>query len=256
MPAPSSGAAWIVGLSSGMAALAATSPRARLPPGGAGDGDAPAPVVSRDLAGALHAAAAQLRAGADPPAAWEQVLGARPDGRAALERLLLERCGGARRARRWRVAASTARAAGGPTAGVGRAHTAAVVRTPTAAVVRADTATAARVRAAVAAVEVAAELGAPLAPVLERIAGSVALDEEAAADLHAALAGPQATARLLAWLPALGLVLGVALGVDPVRVLLGGGLGTWAGAAGLALTVAGRRWTRRLVRAAAAGAGR
>jgi tight adherence protein B len=238
---PDTGAGWVVGLGCGLAALAVTGPRGRVPRGerGGGDRGAPGHVAGRDLAGVLHATAAQVRAGADPPAAWEQVLGARPDGLPALEQLLLERCGGG--------PADRSRAAG---FGVGAA------RAPAARAARTRTATATRVRAAVAAVEVAGEIGAPLAPVLERIAGAVALDEEAAADLDAALAGPRATARLLAWLPALGLVLGVPLGADPVRVLVGGGPGTWAGAAGLALTVAGRRWTRRLVRAAAAGAGR
>jgi tight adherence protein B len=237
------GTAWVPGLAVGAAVVFAAGRSGRrwrgAPLAVAGHGYAGSD--RRDLAATLHAVAAQLRAGAAPPVAWSHVLGARPGAVADLEPLLLERCGGARPARRG--GSGGARAAPGP--GGNRAGSRG--RGPGAP-------ERARVRAAVAAVAVADELGAPLAPVLERIAGAVALDEEAAADLDAALAGPHATARLLAWLPALGVVLGTALGSDPVAVLLGGGIGTWAGWGGVAFTVAGRAWTRRLVRAAAAGA--
>lgn len=43
---------------------------------------------------------------------------------------------------------------------------------------------------------------------------------------EASLAGPRATARVLLWLPAVGALLGVVLGVDPVATALGGGVGT------------------------------
>jgi tight adherence protein B len=52
----------------------------------------------------------------------------------------------------------------------------------------------------------------------------------------------------------MGLGLGIALGVDPLAILLGTPLGLAALAAGVALTVAGRLWSARLV-TAAAGAG-
>lgn len=217
----------LAGVAAGAAVLVCAGARGRRFARAAPAGAPPAPRARLDLAGALHATAAQLRAGSEPAAAWEHVLGARPTSAAALERLLGERCGGVGRRRGTRAGSRSRSGSGG-----------------------AAVATRARVRAAVAAVAVAGELGAPLAPVLERIAGAVALDEEAAADLDAALAGPRATARLLGWLPALGLVVGLALGADPVGVLLSGGLGSWVGGVGVALTVVGRVWTGRLVRAA------
>jgi tight adherence protein B len=80
------------------------------------------------------------------------------------------------------------------------------------------------------------------------------VEDDAEAARQTALAGPRATVSLLAWLPLMGLGLGVALGVDPVAILVGTPLGLAALAAGLVLTVAGRMWSARLVWAAA-GAG-
>lgn len=104
--------------------------------------------------------------------------------------------------------------------------------------------------AVVAAARVADELGAPLAAVLDQVAAAIAAQAEAAADVEAALAGPRSSARILAWLPVLGLLLGTALGADPVGVLLGGGLGTAAGVLGAALMVVGRWWSATLLRGA------
>lgn len=105
-------------------------------------------------------------------------------------------------------------------------------------------------RAVVAASRCALELGAAQAQVLERVAASLVAEEEAEAGRRAALAGPSATARLLLWLPVLGLGLGVALGARPWDVLLDGGAGTTAGAVGLILGLVGRQWSRRLLRVA------
>lgn len=111
------------------------------------------------------------------------------------------------------------------------------------------------VAGAVAAVRLAERLGAPLADVLESCAQGVAEAEEAAVNRRTALAAPRATARLLGWLPLTGVLLGVVLGVDPVGVLLDGSWGTVSLVLGLALMVAGHRWTGVLV-AAAERAGR
>ena len=64
--------------------------------------------------------------------------------------------------------------------------------------------------------------------------------------------GPKATVRLLSWLPVFGLLLGMALGVDPVGILLGNVMGTATFVSGLVLTTAGRLWSARLVAAAGA----
>jgi tight adherence protein B len=104
--------------------------------------------------------------------------------------------------------------------------------------------------AVIAAARVADELGAPLATVLDQVAAAIAAQAEAAADVEAALAGPRSSARVLAWLPVLGVLLGTMLGADPVGALLGGGLGTAAGCLGVVLMLAGRWWTSALLRRA------
>lgn len=110
------------------------------------------------------------------------------------------------------------------------------------------------VSAVVAAARVADELGAPLAAVLDQVAAALAARAEVAADVEAALAGPRSSARVLAWLPLFGVVLGTALGADPVGALLGGGIGTASGALGVALLLVGRWWTGALLhRAGRAG---
>jgi tight adherence protein B len=94
------------------------------------------------------------------------------------------------------------------------------------------------------------ELGAPLAEVLQRCAEGLTEAGHARAARAVALAGPRATARLLGWLPLLGLLLGAGIGADPVGVLLGGGPGTACLVVGVGLMVLGRRWVGALERAA------
>ena len=67
-------------------------------------------------------------------------------------------------------------------------------------------------------------------------------------ELAAQLAGPRATARLLAGLPVVGVVLGAGLGADPVGFLLGTPAGAACLAVGGALVGLGLLWTRALVR--------
>ena len=102
--------------------------------------------------------------------------------------------------------------------------------------------------------DIAEASGCPLADVLARFAAQLEVEDDADAARQTALAGPKATVSLLTWLPVMGLGLGMALGVDPLAILFGTPLGMAALAAGLALTVAGRIWSARLVHAAA-GAG-
>lgn len=102
--------------------------------------------------------------------------------------------------------------------------------------------------------DIAEASGCPLADVLTRFAAQLEVEDDAEAARQTALAGPRATVSLLTWLPLLGLGLGVALGMDPLAILVGTPLGLGSLAAGLVLTVAGRLWSARLVQAAA-GAG-
>ncbi len=95
--------------------------------------------------------------------------------------------------------------------------------------------------------------GCPLADLLTRFAAQLIAEEDAEAARQTALAGPRATVKLLSWLPVFGLVLGMALGVDPLGILLDNVLGVATFGAGLLLTVAGRVWSSRLVASAAGG---
>lgn len=92
--------------------------------------------------------------------------------------------------------------------------------------------------------------GMPLVSVLTQVDEVLALADEARDGAEAALAGPRMSARILRWLPLLGL--GLAATIDPsvVAMLATTPLG-WAlvGAAGL-LTWAGSRWMRSMVAAA------
>lgn len=104
-----------------------------------------------------------------------------------------------------------------------------------------------QVAAIVAACRLAAEVGAPLAGVLDAIVGTLEAAARAEHERAAALAGPRSTARVLAWLPGIGAVLGMALGADPVGLLLAGGLGAMAPVLGVVLIAVGHRWTARLL---------
>lgn len=94
--------------------------------------------------------------------------------------------------------------------------------------------------------------GCPLAGLLARFAAQLEAEEDAEAARQTALAGPKATVRLLSWLPVFGLLLGMALGVEPIGTLLGNVMGTATFVLGLVLTMAGRLWSARLVAAAGA----
>lgn len=98
--------------------------------------------------------------------------------------------------------------------------------------------------------------GAPVADLLERAAAGLRADADARLARRSALAAPLATARVLVALPPAGLLLGFAVGADPVAVLTGAGAGRVAALVGLGAAVAGWWWSRRLVRAASAGGAR
>lgn len=99
---------------------------------------------------------------------------------------------------------------------------------------------------------VAVDQGAGLAAGLDRLEGALRAEREQRADLRAQLAGPRATVVMLAGLPALGLLLGAALGADPLRVLLHTGAGLGCLLVGGALEGVGMWWALRIVRHAEA----
>ncbi len=98
--------------------------------------------------------------------------------------------------------------------------------------------------------EVAIDGGAGLADGLDRVAAALRAERDQRDDLRAQLAGPKATAGMLALLPAFGVLLGVSLGADPLRVLFRTSAGLGCLLAGVALEWAGLAWTARIVRAA------
>jgi tight adherence protein B len=101
-----------------------------------------------------------------------------------------------------------------------------------------------------AAMRITDSTGAGLAPVVERVATAARADADHRRDVAAHLASPRATARLLAFLPVLGLALGELLGAHPVALLTGTSPGLACLALGLGLELAGLRWTERLARSA------
>lgn len=105
---------------------------------------------------------------------------------------------------------------------------------------------------ACAAARLAHSSGVPLAEVLDALARVERARADAIRRRQAALAGARASARLLAWLPAVGMTLGVVVEPRTATVLLGTPFG-WGllGASGL-LVWLGKWWMRALVRGAIA----
>lgn len=97
---------------------------------------------------------------------------------------------------------------------------------------------------------VATAAGAPLALALRGVAGALRDRAEVIRELAVALSGPQSTARLVGWLPAVGVGFAILLGVDVVGVLTGSAIGLALLASGVGLAVAGRAWGRSMVRRA------
>ncbi|MEV8358954.1 type II secretion system F family protein [Microbacterium sp. NPDC076895] len=105
-------------------------------------------------------------------------------------------------------------------------------------------------REVAAAWSIATTVGAPLAPALRSFADVLRDTAESADEIRVALAEPTSTARLLGWLPAVGIGLAFALGFDPLGTLLREPAGWACAAVGIGLLIAGRRWTSRLALAA------
>ncbi|WP_431813482.1 type II secretion system F family protein [Kocuria sp. cx-455] len=96
--------------------------------------------------------------------------------------------------------------------------------------------------------EISERSGASLSKTLHGLADSVESQIDAQAARESALAGPRATVRVLAWLPVLALGLGMLMGTDPITTLITTPWGRIALVVGAVLTVAGRLWTRQLMR--------
>jgi tight adherence protein B len=91
------------------------------------------------------------------------------------------------------------------------------------------------------------EHGATLAEMVDAVRADLEARHRLGGELRASLAGPRATAMVLAALPVLGIALGQGVGADPVRVLLGEGLGQVLLVVGCGLGCAGMAWSDRIV---------
>jgi tight adherence protein B len=98
--------------------------------------------------------------------------------------------------------------------------------------------------------QLGADTGMALAGVLERVAADLHAEQEQRRTVEAVLAGPRASALLLAGLPVVGIALGAAMGARPLSVLTSSLGGQLLCLVGVLLDVAGLMWMRRLVRCA------
>jgi tight adherence protein B len=98
--------------------------------------------------------------------------------------------------------------------------------------------------------QLAATLGLPVADVLARVDDDVQARREQTRAVASALAGPRSSAALLAGLPVLGVVLGLAMGARPLQVLFDTRAGPLLLLAGCVFDAAGVLWTARLIRSA------
>jgi tight adherence protein B len=94
--------------------------------------------------------------------------------------------------------------------------------------------------------KLADHVGAPAADLVERLEADARAADRARARAAAEAAGSQATALLLAALPAGGIALGYGMGADPLRVLLHTPLGAACAVAAVLLQLAGLLWAARL----------
>jgi tight adherence protein B len=97
---------------------------------------------------------------------------------------------------------------------------------------------------------VAGQAGTPLATVLHTVRADLLADHEVRRAVQTALAGPRASATLLALLPVVGIAMGIGMGADPVRVLLHTAPGMIAATLGVLLDLGGMLWTFALARRA------
>ena len=101
-----------------------------------------------------------------------------------------------------------------------------------------------------AAVRLSARTGCSLAGVVTAVEDDLRARLHAEQELRSAVAGPRASAAVLAGLPLLGLLMGSGVGADPWRVLTTTGTGRVLLVLGVALELAGTAWSGRLVRRA------
>lgn len=105
-------------------------------------------------------------------------------------------------------------------------------------------------RDALAAARLAHRSGVPLADLVSALARVETVREAGRLSREVALAGPRASARLLSWLPLVGLALGVLVEPRTLAVLFATPVGWVMLTTAAALMAVGRRWMGALVRRA------
>lgn len=143
---------------------------------------------------------------------------------------------------------------GPPLAGLTRAVAAASVGSDVATALQAaaDDPGASALRALAACWAATSSTGGGLAAAVDRLADAGRAERAHRDEVRAALAGPRATARVLAVLPLVGIGLGQLLGADPVHVLTASPLGLGLLAGAVVFDAAGLAWTAAIVRHAEA----
>lgn len=89
--------------------------------------------------------------------------------------------------------------------------------------------------------------GLPMASLLDALRRDLVQRREFVARTEAGLAGPRATAMVLAGLPVLGIALGQLMGAHPIGVLLGSSFGSILLVVGVLLAAAGLTWSDAIV---------
>ncbi|MDO5722015.1 MAG: type II secretion system F family protein [Actinomycetaceae bacterium] len=97
------------------------------------------------------------------------------------------------------------------------------------------------------------ELGIALAQILDSLLVGVEAAEAASHERAVAQAGPQMTARLLTWLPAVGVGAGLLLGTPVWSFAADRSIGSFVTIVGVGFWVAGHAWSRSLLRQTHAG---
>ncbi|NUW44747.1 type II secretion system F family protein [Nonomuraea rhodomycinica] len=94
--------------------------------------------------------------------------------------------------------------------------------------------------------EVSVTAGAGLAALVDRVGSTLRTAQAHRQDVAAQLAGPRTTARMLAALPALGILMAAALDMHPLDFLFGSLPGLACLTVGIALDACGLWWTHRM----------
>jgi tight adherence protein B len=91
------------------------------------------------------------------------------------------------------------------------------------------------------------QIGGPVTLTLERLADVFDRQQKNLSEIQLAFAGPQATAKLVSWLPLAALALAQLVGMNPLAAVTGSTAGLVSVLLGLGLLAVGQRWSKRLL---------